>query len=98
MKNSKHTPGPWELSDCGERVIGQADQDEIHEVANLTNTLNHEANARLIAAAPELLEALRELAVQLTEQNSTGSLKLNLKVSRALAASVGVIDKAEGRE
>lgn len=55
----KHTPGPWELSDDGNHIIGDCNQDELLEVANLTNTFNLEANARLIAAAPELLDALK---------------------------------------
>ena len=57
---SKHTPGPWRVVDSwtdhmvegqnGEEIIWQ---DGPHE----TPTIN-EANARLIAAAPDLLEAL----------------------------------------
>ena len=57
---SKHTPGPWRVVDSwndymvegqnGEEIIWQ---DGPHE----TPTIN-EANARLIAAAPDLLDAL----------------------------------------
>lgn len=63
MRTAKHTPGPWErltfsnhelqtdfaMIKIGERVhmVGYSDVDW--------------ANARLIAAAPELLNALREL-------------------------------------
>jgi hypothetical protein len=68
---SKHTPGPWfttpqygnyavysrglvgdDTGDGWEPCICELDSDE---------PVNHEANARLIAAAPELLEALRDL-------------------------------------
>jgi len=58
-QTASHTLGPWELSDDGEHIIGCADQDEIFEVADLSNTLNHDANARLIAACPEMYEMLR---------------------------------------
>jgi hypothetical protein len=56
---NKHTPGPWRLSGCLIRGQGRI----------LARTHNHitqpvaegEANARLIAAAPELLGALKQL-------------------------------------
>lgn len=55
---SKHTPGPWVV--CARYVV-TPDQDtticEIPEyLADYTET--DEANARLIAAAPDMLEAL----------------------------------------
>jgi len=51
-KKAGHTPGPWEIdfSDMeitrGQKVVGYLDK-------------VNEANARLIAAAPDLLEALK---------------------------------------
>lgn len=52
----KHTPGPWHLSTDGfTTMITDANGDEVYIGAN-------EANARLIAAAPELLEALQDIA------------------------------------
>ena len=63
MSESKHTPGPWEIRDVGypkdnelwickfQNVIAKVSITRIDEQA--------EANARLIAAAPALLEALR---------------------------------------
>jgi len=65
---SKHTPGPWGL-------------DGVHEVVDATsagvvqlwhwNKSNNErdANARLIAAAPEMYEALRELLAEWDAEN-----------------------------
>lgn len=50
---SAHTPGPWQV--IGSTVYGNA----------LRARLPHNgADARLIAAAPDLLEALREIADQ----------------------------------
>jgi type VI protein secretion system component VasF len=55
----KHTPGPWTLIDD----YGRFDVDSArHNVCSVSNhDPRHEANARLIAAAPELLAALKEL-------------------------------------
>jgi len=69
---SKHTPGPWDWSPHYKTGDGRAtwsligsqdgygilscDGDE-----NSPQGLNDEANARLIAAAPELLEALTQI-------------------------------------
>jgi hypothetical protein len=49
---SNHTPGPWNVN--GKQSIRGANSEYIAR----TNWQNGEANARLIAAAPELLEAL----------------------------------------
>ena len=53
---SKHTPGPWEIGATG-AIVGQS-----YRVAAV-NKLNPkgDADATLIAAAPELAEALRVL-------------------------------------
>lgn len=71
-KHTSHTPGPWKavyqpntpclVESDGERVAwidfwkGKTPRDPNHKPR-----LEQEANARLIAAAPELLEALQEL-------------------------------------
>ena len=68
MSNAKHTPGPWSSSMWTDDVAGAVGWsivcgDAGHRVP--TNTFETddeeeaEANARLIAAAPELLEALQ---------------------------------------
>ena len=61
-----HTPGPWQVSRnaCGE--LAPFDMDEGRsllscEVENPLPLAEREANAALIAAAPELLEALTAL-------------------------------------
>ena len=70
MSEAKHTPGPWEAS--GNLVRSPMHQPEglprgvqIVECRDgyfLPHTEEAKANARLIAAAPELLEALERLA------------------------------------
>jgi hypothetical protein len=64
---AKHTPGPWTYE--VEKVSGPslatktyvfAHGDVIGQAYETYNAGNAQANARLIAAAPELLEALRK--------------------------------------
>jgi hypothetical protein len=70
----KHTPGPWVGSEDGRLFSGSGnflvfDANSEHIVAEIPVPIHDvpipraqsEANARLIAAAPELLDALREV-------------------------------------
>lgn len=63
--NTKHTPGPWMIFQSGN--IGSAEvRTPVHLVIASGNVKGENietamANARLIAAAPELLEALDNL-------------------------------------
>lgn len=61
---TKYTPGPWELSDSS--VWGTSPLNARFRIADIRqhspmNGIDSKANASLIAAAPELLEALRNL-------------------------------------
>lgn len=89
---SNHTPGPWKIVDAwndymvegqnGEEIIWQ---DGPHE----TPTIN-EANARLIAAAPDLLKALEGLldcAIYGFDMPNDNQFALNARAA---------IDKAKG--
>lgn len=54
-----HTPGPWSLDSSGCRVSGQAKTRGLVAHVYYKDTLEErEANARLIAAAPEILHML----------------------------------------
>jgi hypothetical protein len=63
--SAQHTPGPWADLDIGEIVAGD-DLDVVIAIMNdggqSADCLTVEANARLIAAAPDLLAALEECA------------------------------------
>jgi hypothetical protein len=56
--NTQHTPGPWHTA--GEQ--GVQIRSEKHQIAKVWAMRGNEwkANARLIAAAPEMLEALKD--------------------------------------
>lgn len=70
-----HTPGPWKVSGLDPNVIGPvrilvvpnagADVPQQQAVARVTDrTGESAANARLIAAAPDLLEAARHAVME----------------------------------
>jgi hypothetical protein len=75
MSNSlidRHTPGPWyirTLENFGFNVVhyNGGDKFDIIRVAKCSN----EADAKLIAAAPELLEALRTLLDEAKERGGS---------------------------
>ena len=63
---AEHTPGPWRVAylDCNRQSVVMGEHIEIatcwhHSVGSIEKEMH--ANARLIAAAPDLLEALRVL-------------------------------------
>lgn len=68
--HTQHTPGPWNAITRPDATIwiqGQSDGNGFREVCSMPTSpfrdmARVEANARLIAAAPELLEALTVLA------------------------------------
>ena len=78
MNEAKHTPGPWCTHRCGFSSVyieARVGGGMLQEVACCGPTNEgsdqQEANARLIAAAPELLDALRGL-LALEEENLRG--------------------------
>jgi len=91
---AKHTPGPWEVEMPGPRdqiqaiaVYGPA-EDGRTEIAW---DVKREANARLIAAAPDLLEALK--AVEEFEAPTADLRSGGETILRTIRAAIA---KAEG--
>lgn len=71
---SKHTPGPWRIGTPppnGEQTVG-TQQGLMVAVATTGAGMPTEANARLIAVVPELLEALKH-AVEIAENKRPGT-------------------------
>ena len=70
---TKHTPGPWGVWSIGghQVVTDNALGRHLARIGHLATIVNgepeHEASARLIAAAPELLDALEESLALLDE-------------------------------
>jgi len=97
---SKHTPGPWIAAAYGDYgdydgkcrvILGEGGDIRTAVVLGFNNPENA-ANARLIAAAPDLLEALSSLASQHSESDLRADPDLHAAVKRARAA----IAKATG--
>ena len=102
----KYTPGPWKMGEIYKEDIFQVLQDGSIDVpawiATLPKFTDDEkfANAKLIAAAPELLEALQELwplatnafnEMSTEEINSDPYLK---RLSDCMDKAIAVINKA----
>lgn len=108
MKNeSKHTPGPWTDKDCKvyavkpplasfgpkRREVGIADCAVWRSIQVRDITVDEAAaNARLIAAAPELLAELKSIA----EEMENAPMLTDVQEAR-LEGIQRLIDKAEGR-
>jgi hypothetical protein len=60
----QHTPAPWRIGDAGMTVFGPPNGNPSPETVAATR---NRANARLIAAAPELLAALEVIALGNTD-------------------------------
>lgn len=92
MTQAKYTLGPWKAVSIGRSL----------EVAPAICTLYNndkasgEANAQLISAAPDLLEALKN-ATNVLAAIATGDLKTIERNSPAILLARVAISKAEGR-
>ncbi len=93
-ETQKHTPGPWESqATAGYETHGQRAVYAEENGKDIAIVYDGEANARLIAAAPELLEACKALVGSDHDGKSfTSRAALATRLARAAIA------KAEGRE
>lgn len=93
MSAGTHTPGPWRVGPVDDTIVTDAAGKEVAAIDGDYNNPDEwprmEANARLIAAAPELLDALKRLI-----KPSPGTAKLPPWV---YGIAVPAIAKAEGR-
>ena len=59
---TQHTPGPWRVGDAGRTIFGPPNGEPSPETIA---EIRLRKNARLIAAAPELFEALKVCQVRI---------------------------------
>ena len=81
---AKHTPGPWHLGKEGYYFQSVRDQNE-HITADVNITRSDGeggANARLIAAAPDLLAALESMIAKI----DADKLPISCSIARAAIA------------
>lgn len=102
--SAKHTPGPWRVDPNYNRDVQDANGCEVGAALCVTDigekwtisgriTASREegaANARLIASAPELLAALREMVADVDGGGSVSPYSVD--------AARAAIAKAEGRD
>jgi len=98
MENFKGTPGPWERDQFGNVVHGPIDgwgRKENVRVSGVTLpgrvTPEYEANTQLIAASPDLLEAIQELVHADTHgiKSCTAQVNALAKANAAIARALG---------
>lgn len=111
-RTDRHTPGPWDVrqeSVCpewsivvatGGRIVANVNSETGPDIPPLVSTkMPREANARLIAAAPEMLEALREVVTEdgancLAYGTDTPAFRRRIAAINTIARAA--IAKAEG--
>lgn len=105
MSTTAHTPGPWAVCETlckGNRVLGVTVDDgkSGFPIAELSNTSGRDrADARLIAAAPDMLAALKNIGALLGEnyRNSKKSSLHDDDLWAAFSHVIAAVAKAEGR-
>lgn len=102
MSESKHTPGPWKwwTTHEGSHRINPEEGGLVIASCDTRNPFSYEqeANARLIAAAPDLLEALKDLLDTSVWADAEGNVTIRLSGEPAVKRAIAAIAKAEGRD
>jgi len=95
----KHTPGPWIVHDCNPNIVREESTDACvalmcdggHCDEILIGDEEREANANLIAAAPDFLEALEKISNMdgLTADGSRIAFRMGAIATAAIAKAKG---------
>lgn len=97
--NVQHTPGPWEWDDMRTKLVGHKgakvlqDGEGMWDLCSCVAVVDDKperarSNARLIAAAPDLLEALKLADAMLSGANMNANV-VEQKVRAAIAKATG---------
>ncbi len=103
MTKPKHTPGPWKHDDIYGLIVTQDGAEIAACHAGRTGGKSETVpNARLIAAAPELLEALKQLLDDYSDATDccdpNCDCEGNDSKKRLAKLATAAIAKAEGKE
>lgn len=99
MSKPTHTPGPWEHTGQGD-IVGKEDNGyglgyvDVCSVYLRTVRGRTNANSRLIAAAPDLLAALREIADDYADRFDLTCPSTNPGIKSTIAQARAAIAKA----
>ena len=107
MNDAKHTKGPWHLDPDGYcEYIWGPNNEMVAQIRGVGADLPREANARLIAAAPDLLEACEaifklvdsgELVRSTAHDHEGGWAMRQIPLVKGLQQLEAAIRKAEGK-
>ena len=97
MSETKHTPAPWRVEDQHVEDSGQFEEARIwagdkHVAVIRVGLAGSDANAHLIAAAPEMYEALKEMLTAIEMEGANG-----LRFFEARNSGLAALLKAEGK-
>ena len=85
---SKHTPGPW-VFNWQAGTVETGNGKIVFEFADPQEPPQHNPNARLIAAAPEMVEVLNVILESMTwEEKRSGTTYNGVDTARALLARI----------
>lgn len=95
--SAKHTPGPWSLAESKvfmyqTLIMANGNSAPIATLYGSLTDCENGRNARLIAAAPDLLEALHAIVSSLSDNDEEGLIEHSEQIIAARAA----IAKATG--
>ena len=99
---ARHTEGPWELDDSEKYYRRGAIRRNGMVVAFMNDNWQpitaeeRLANARLIAAAPDMLEALRKVQGYFAPVTHVGDVQMRDEVRAAIAKATGGQDASQG--
>lgn len=98
MSAGTHTPGPWRVGPVDDTIVTDAAGKEVAAIDGDYNSPDEwprmEANARLIAAAPDLLAALTEIRRLAAD---IPALERSVRFAEANRKALAAIAKAGGR-
>ena len=87
-----HTPGPWTLNDARSTRVDLIDTQQGHAVGEIVWVdVRNPADARLIAAAPDMLETLRDIVGMLADANDTRADALHAARAAIVRATGGQV-------
>lgn len=94
MSNSKHTPGPWEYKRTSGFDFGSTE----YWIPGICSHVRKEADACLIAAAPDLLDALKISLDAFEDLSKTHGISYITEIvdARAALAKAEGLNKAKG--